>query len=32
MGAVLNMIDNKNFETTIALVDKYGKILESKEF
>ena len=32
MGAILNQIDNKNFMTTVAIVDKYGKYLESKEF
>jgi hypothetical protein len=31
MGAVLSAIDNKNFEIIIAIFDKYGKIIETKE-
>lgn len=32
MGAVHHQIDNRNFMTTIAVVDQFGEVLEHKDF
>ena len=32
MGAVLRLLDNKTFVTTVAVVDKFGKYVTHKDF
>lgn len=32
MGAVFHPIDNKNYSTTIAVLDKYGELVAHKNF
>lgn len=32
MGAVLHPIDNRNFLTTVAVVDKFGELVAHKDF
>lgn len=32
MGAILHPIDNRNFMTTIAIVDYYGELVAHRDF
>lgn len=32
MGAVMYPIDNRNYSTTIAIVDEFGELVEHKDF
>jgi len=32
MGAIMHPIDNRNFLTTIAVVDQYGELVAHKDF
>ena len=32
MGAILHPIDNRNFMTTIAIVDHYGELVAHRDF
>ena len=32
MGVLMHQIDAKNYVVTVAVVDKYGELLENKDF
>lgn len=32
MGAIMHMIDNNNYVVTVAIVDKYGELVQTRDF
>lgn len=32
MGAIMHMIDNNNYVVTVAIVDKYGELIQTRDF